>query len=190
MAPRADYILPKTARVGCWILAGLFFYALYTRGLLADVALVGHEDFYFNSAWTALGNAVWQNPKSIAVIAEHPDFDKSLQVSAIPAAIGILPLVILALGRKRPLVGFVLLVSILPASLAVFLVGSMIGYWNSHDYLLTRACTHKSLRPFAGWRLLCGRNRPHSDGFRKSELCHDRKFAPDFHSGGLFVQRS
>ena len=137
MAPRADYILPKAARVGCWILAGLFFYALYTRGLLADVALVGHEDFYFNSAWTALGNAVWQNPKSIAVIAEHPNFDKALRASAIPAAVGILPLVILALGRKRTLVGFVLLVSILPASYAVLLTEDGIGYWDRHDYLLT-----------------------------------------------------
>jgi hypothetical protein len=99
--------------------------------------LVGHEDFYFNSAWTALGNAIWQNPKSIAVIVEHPDFDKSLRASVIPAAIGILPLMILAKARKRPLFGFVLLVSILPASLAVLLVEDGIGYWNSHDYLLT-----------------------------------------------------
>lgn len=29
MATRPDYILPKAARVGCWILAGLFFYALF-----------------------------------------------------------------------------------------------------------------------------------------------------------------
>jgi len=137
MATRPDYILPKAARVGCWILAGLFFYALYTRWLLADVALVGQEDFYFNSAWTALGNAVWQKPSSIAVIAEHPNFDKLLWASTIPAAIGSLPLAILTVARKRVLIGFVLLLSILPASLAVFLVEDAIGYWNSHDYLLT-----------------------------------------------------
>src|SRR5262249_14571291 len=113
MATRPDYILPRAARLGCWILAGLFFYALYTRGLLADVALVGKEDFDFNSAWTALGNAVWQHPKSIVVIAEHPDFDKTLRVSTIPAAIGSLPLVILALARKRVLIGLMLLLSIL-----------------------------------------------------------------------------
>jgi hypothetical protein len=137
MIGSSDYFLPKPLRMACWVVAGLLFYALYTRGLLADVALVGQEDFYFNSAWTALGNAVWQKPSSIAVIAEHPNFNGSLLVSAIPAAIGILPLMILARARKRPLVGFVLLVSILLASLAVFLTASMIGYWNSHDYLLT-----------------------------------------------------
>ena len=137
MATRPDYILPKAARVGCWILAGLFFYALYTRWLLADVALVGQEDFYFNSAWTALGNAVWQKPSSIAVIAEHPNFDKVLWASTIPAAIGSLPLVILAVARKRVLISLVLFLSIFPASLAVFIVADGIGYWNSHDYLLT-----------------------------------------------------
>ena len=137
MATRPDYILPKAARVGCWILGGLFFYALYTRWLLADVALVGQEDFYFNSAWTALGNAVWQKPSSIAVIAEHPNFDKVLWASTIPAAIGSLPLVILAVARKRVLIGLVLFLSIFPASLVVFIVADGIGYWNSHDYLLT-----------------------------------------------------
>ena len=137
MATRPDYILPKAARVGCWIVSGLILYALFTRTLLADVAIVGQGNYSFSSAWIALGDAVWQNPKSIAVIAEHPNFDKALRASAIPAAVGILPLVILALGRKRTLVGFVLLVSILPASYAVLLTEDGIGYWNSHDYLLT-----------------------------------------------------
>jgi hypothetical protein len=136
MATRPDFILPKAARVGCWILGGLLFYALYTRGLLANVAIVGQQDFNFNSAWAALGNAVWQNPGSIAVIAEHPDFDKTLWASIIPAAIGSLPPVILALARKRPLVGLVLFLSIIPASCEIILIEANMGYENFHNYLL------------------------------------------------------
>lgn len=136
MAIRPDYILPKAARAGCWILGGLVFYALYTRALLADVAIVGSENHSFSSAWTALGNAVWQNPKSIAVIAEDSNFNRMLWTSAVLAAIGSLPLVILALARKRPLVGLVLLLSILPASLAVIVIAIGIGYDNFHNYLL------------------------------------------------------
>jgi len=135
MATRPDYILPKAARVGCWIVSGLILYALFTRTLLADVAIVGQGNYSFSSAWIALGDAVWQNPKSIAVIAEHPDFDETLRASPIPAAIGSLPLVILALGRKRPLVGFVLLLSILLASLTVFMTETNIGFENTHMYV-------------------------------------------------------
>jgi len=76
-----------------------------------------------------------KSPKSIAVIAEHPDFDETLRASPIPAAIGSLPLVILALGRKRPLVGFVLLLSILLASLTVFMTETNIGFENTHMYV-------------------------------------------------------
>ena len=130
MIRSSDYFLTKRLRIACWVVAGLVFYALYTRALLADVAIVGEQNYSNFSAWIALGEAVWQNPKSIAVIAEHPDFDSALQSSAIPAAIGILPLVILALGRKRPLVGFLLLLSILPASLVVFVIATDIGYQN------------------------------------------------------------
>ena len=65
MATRPDYSLPKSARAACWILGGLVFYALCTRALLADVAILGGENDNFSSAWTALGNAVWQDPNSI-----------------------------------------------------------------------------------------------------------------------------
>jgi hypothetical protein len=134
MIGSSDYFLPKPLRMACWVVAGLIFYALFTRTLLADVAIVGQEKISFSSAWIALGNAVWQNPKSIAVIEEHPDFDEALRASPIPAAIGILPLVILALGRKRPLVGFLLLLSILPASLMVLMIATDIGYENSFHF--------------------------------------------------------
>jgi hypothetical protein len=157
MATRPDYILPKAARVGCWILAGLFFYALYTRGLLADVGLLRQQGFHFRSAWTALGNAVWQNPNAIAVIGEHPDFDKTLWASTIPAAVGGLPLVILALARKRILIGLVLLLSILPASLAVIFIDAGIGYEDPNDYLALNRNTSfiaaASLEQFLGFTL-------------------------------------
>ncbi|HEX4572635.1 MAG TPA: hypothetical protein VH184_19535 [Dongiaceae bacterium] len=139
MATRPDCILPKSARAACWILSGLLFYALYTRALLADVAILGQENDYFSSAWTALGDAVWQNPNSIAVIAEHSNFDRMLWTSAVLAAIGTLPLVILALARKRPLVGFVLLLSILPASLVVIVIAVSIGYETYNNDLLFRS---------------------------------------------------
>ena len=69
MATRPDYILPRAARVGCWILGGLLFYALFTRQLLSQLAIRSREEMSFFSAWTTLGQWVWENPGKIINVA-------------------------------------------------------------------------------------------------------------------------
>lgn len=111
MATRPDYILPRAARAGCWILGGLLFYALFTRQLLSQLATRGPEEMSFFSAWTTLGQWVWENPGKIINVA-YDTFLSSMINATISAVVGGMPLLILAIGRKRRLLGLLLFLSV------------------------------------------------------------------------------
>jgi hypothetical protein len=97
--------------VGCWILGGLLFYALFTRQLLSHLVIRTHQEFTFFSAWTTLGEWVWNDPGKIVDVA-YDTFLGSMIVAFVSAVVGSTPMLILATGRKRRLVGFLLLLSI------------------------------------------------------------------------------
>jgi len=121
MATRADYILPKAARVGCWILGSLIFYGLFTRQVLSGLAIRTHEELRFFSAWMTLGQWLWNEPGKIVNVGYY-DFLDSLFNAIIRAVIGSVPMLILAIGRKRRLVGLLLCLSIPFAVIAVLFV--------------------------------------------------------------------
>jgi hypothetical protein len=112
LAPRPDYLLLKPERRVCWIFCGLLFYALFTRDLLRDIAILGQEDRSFFSAWIALGDWIWRDPGSIAPLSKEKTFEGSMTSAFVSAAIGSLPLLILAIGRRRRLLGLILLLCI------------------------------------------------------------------------------
>jgi hypothetical protein len=127
MPTRPDYILPKAARVGCWILGGLLFYALFTRELLSQLAIRTHEEFNFFSAWLTLGKWVWNDASKIVNVA-YDTFLGSMITAFISAIVGVIPMLILAIGRKRRLLGFFLLLSIPLAWFMVIFVQIGIGF--------------------------------------------------------------
>jgi hypothetical protein len=127
VATRPDYILPRAARVGCWILGGLLFYALFTRQLLCQLAIRSREEMSFFSAWTTLGQWVWENPGKIINVA-YDTFPSSMINATISAVVGGMPLLILAIGRKRRLLGLLLFLSVPLAWFMAFFVQFGIGF--------------------------------------------------------------
>jgi hypothetical protein len=100
---------------------------LFTCQLLSKFAIRSREEASFFSAWTALGQWVWEDAGKIINVA-YVTFLDSMITAFISAIVGSMPMLILAIERKRRLLGFLLLLSVPLAWFMALFVRIGIGF--------------------------------------------------------------
>jgi len=120
-----DYLLPKPARLLFWIAGCVVLFEQFTCGLLRNVAISGLPGASFSSAWVTLAHWAWRAPERTVLLPSSPIRYNIVPALAV-AAIGSLPMFLLATARRGRLRALPLLLCI-PFSLVASFISQSVG---------------------------------------------------------------